>query len=46
MPDRSRVEQLLDSARFEVTPRSLNVTDTSLSTHVALTGSNMPTWRG
>ena len=46
MPDRSRVEQLLNSARFEVTPRSLNVTDTSLGTHLALTGSNMPTWRG
>ena len=40
MPDRSRVEQLLNSARFEVTPRSLNVTDTSLGTDLALTGSN------
>ena len=35
MPDRSRVEELLNRARFEVTPRIINVTDTSLSTHLA-----------
>ena len=39
MPDRSRVEQLLNSARLEVTPRPPNVTDASLGTHLTLSGS-------
>ena len=40
MPDRSRVEELLNRARFEVTPRIVNVTDTSLSTHLVPADSN------